>query len=436
MGVWPGAAAAVAAVAVVAGGLGITLNQHHPAAVQLQTTGAHFTGANRTGAEPASDDRAQPSNTVNPPQTTTQGGIAEQSYATSAAAAGVIDNIQREDTYLSFAANRPTVNLGLGITAVPDSGLGHQGLQWHEGNWTVEVLWYTGNQNGEQIAKNIVAYLHTHMLPAPRQKGVIIVNSTDPNAVTIAARTTIAWQEGTEVYQLTQSGNPVNALTTVVEQGNSGASQGRTAAASFHQTFHNAGRSHQVFLTPTIGFEVTNLGGGASNFMYQFAKTTDGGKTWTNVSTGHYSDVMGVSFINEQTGYLLNNSPAYAVTPDLFVTHNGGATWQEQKLPIPAAFANFYRSSSYPIFFSPTVGFIPVYGNPETGTGPNTQFLYMLITTNGGASWAPYTGGSGAGLHWTLSGQTLTVQQDTQNAQDAHTITVQGLFGNWTVSER
>lgn len=428
----PGVAAAVAAVAVVAGGFGLELHTHHLGSSSNHPTTASNQVSNQTqtnSVQPTNsaqqNNSAQSGNSANPAKTTLPSGIEAQTYNTSTAAANAITNIQKANSYLPFAANNPPVNLGLGISAKQDGGLDHYGLQWHEGNWTVETLWFGGNQGGEQMAKNMVAYLHTHMLPAPHDHGVIIVNSTDPNSTTIKPSTIIAWQEGNQVYQLKQTGDPVRALTTVVNSNGTGQASGQPS--NFQQTFKSSGASSQVFLSPNIGFQVTNLGGGMNNFKYQFSKTTDGGKTWTKMSTGHYSHINGISFINENTGYLLNNSPAYAVTPDLFVTHDGGATWTEQKLPIPSAYKNAYRSSDYPIFFSPTVGFIPVYGL-ATQQSTTNKFLYMLVTTDGGKTWTPYTSGKGGGLSWTLTGQKLSV------ANGSQTITVNGLFGAWKVS--
>lgn len=356
---------------------------------------------------------------------TTQGNnpISTKSYSTSTEAASYIASLEAAQS--AFSGNAPTLNLGNGITAKVDAGMGHAGYQWHEGNWTMEILFYTENRGVKQVAENMVSYLHTHMLPAPNTHGAIVVRSANANTTSFKPTTTIAWQEGNKVYQLKKSGNPVQALATAVNQNT--APKTSSSQAKFHQTFKNSGASHQVFLTSGIGFQVTNLGGGASNFEYQFSKTTDGGKTWTKLSTGHYSDVEGVSFVDDQTGYLLNNSPAYAITPDLFVTHNGGVTWTEQKLPIPSAYSNAYRSSNYPIFFSPTVGFIPVYGEP-TQQSTTRKFLYMLVTTNGGKSWTAYTNAQGDGLSWNVNGQKLTVTKGPQ------TITVNGLLGIWNVS--
>lgn len=253
-------------------------------------------------------------------------------------------------------------------------------------------------------------------------------------AAAVAAVAVVAGGFGLEMNKHHGGTAPTNHLTTASNhvqsnsvQANNTTQPSTTTSSTFQQTFKSSGSSNQVYLSPSIGFQITNLGGGMSNFEYEFSKTTDGGKTWTKISKSHYSHVSGVSFINDKTGYLINNSPAYSIMPDLFVTHDGGATWNEQKLPIPSAYKNYYRSSNYPIFFSPKVGFIPVYGQ-SMKVSSSTQFLYMLVTTDGGASWTTDTNNQGGGLTWKVSGQKLSVSKGTQ------TITVNGLFSNWTVS--
>ncbi len=416
-GFLPGVAAAVAAVAVVAGGVSFEMHRHHPITIpssQNVTTASNQTQS--TGTTKTSNTTAN--NSVS--QSTIPSSITTKTYANSAQAALVITNL--EQNFGQVYPSGPLVDLGTGIKAAFNGGAGQYKYQWHEGNWTLDMLGFGNNAAGTQVAKNVVAYLHTHMLPAPRNKGIILMTSS---ASGTTWRTQVAWQEGSSVWQTTASGDPVTVLQKVVNSNQpTGTPSGST---SFHQTFQSTGGTSDMYLSPTIGFQVKNLGGGMSNFVYQFSKTTDGGKTWTTMSTGHFSHVSGVSFINQQTGYLLNNSPAYSVTPDLYVTHDGGATWQEQKLPIPSAYQNDYRSSNYPVFFSPQVGFIPVYGI-SMNQSSTTQFLYMLVTTDGGASWTPFTGSQGKGVSWTLRQQKLTITYGSK------TITVNGLFGNWSVS--
>lgn len=348
--------------------------------------------------------------------------IMKQTYLHTGEADKVVTNL--ENNFGSVYPDGPPVLLGTGIKATFNGGAGQYRYQWKEGNWTIDMLGFGDSNLGLQVAKNVVSYLHTYRLPAPRNNGIILMTSS---AAGTTWRTQVVWQEGTTVYEVQQAGNPKHVLEMVVNSTQDGASGNQVT--SFHQVFQGYGGTQSMFLTPSIGFQVMNLGGGASNFFYQFAKTIDGGQHWTKESVGHFSDVQGVSFINQQTGYLLNNSPAYAITPDLFVTHNSGATWVEQKLPIPSQFKNEYRFSSYPIFFSRKIGFIPVYGESENETlGNTTRFLYMLVTTDGGISWSPYVHEAGKGLSWTMQGQTLTVNDSTQK------ITIHNLFSNWQVS--
>lgn len=143
--------------------------------------------------------------------------ISQTTYANTTAAGQQIQSILHENTYLAFSPGESqTVDLGLGITARADGAMSHDGLQWHEGNWTVEVLWYGGNQGGEQLAKQVVAYLHTHLLPAPKNAGDIIISSADFSSTTLKPKTIIAWQEGTVVHQLDTLESPLSALQTVV----------------------------------------------------------------------------------------------------------------------------------------------------------------------------------------------------------------------------
>ncbi|MFD1676781.1 LppP/LprE family lipoprotein [Alicyclobacillus fodiniaquatilis] len=140
--------------------------------------------------------------------------ISKKSYSTTAEAANQIASLQAAKT--AFSGGPPTLNLGHGITAKTDAGMGHAGYQWHEGNWTIEILFYTENSGVKQVAENMVSYLHTHMLPAPNKHGAIVVKSEDTNT-TFKPKTTIAWQEGSTVYELQQTGNPIQALETVVD---------------------------------------------------------------------------------------------------------------------------------------------------------------------------------------------------------------------------
>ena len=151
--------------------------------------------------------------------------ISTKSYPTSAEAANHIASIQGGN---GVGPGSPTVYLGNGIAARESAGMGQARYVWHEGNWTIQIRYYTRNSNTQvkQVAESVVSYLHTHMLPAPNQHGLIVVNSMDANTTTFRPQTIIAWQEGTQVSQLRQTGDPVQSLQAVVNDASNATSQG------------------------------------------------------------------------------------------------------------------------------------------------------------------------------------------------------------------
>ena len=109
------------------------------------------------------------------------------------------------------------LDLGHKIKAVGDAGLGHQYLIWNEGRWCLRVdsptdPTYKNKEypDREQLAKNVVAYLEDHMLPAPREIGVITINIWSQSY-----GTTVQWQDNQTVYQVS-SQDPMTALKVAV----------------------------------------------------------------------------------------------------------------------------------------------------------------------------------------------------------------------------
>ena len=109
------------------------------------------------------------------------------------------------------------LDLGHNIKAVEDAGAGHQQLKWNEGRWYIDVDSPTDPafQNKEypdreQLAKNVVAYLDGHMLPAPQKIGVIRIDIWNQNY-----GATVTWQENQTVYQVS-SKDPMTALKVAV----------------------------------------------------------------------------------------------------------------------------------------------------------------------------------------------------------------------------
>ena len=94
----------------------------------------------------------------------------------------------------------------------------------------------------------------------------------------------------------------------------------------------------------------------------------------------------GVRFVNETTGWA-TASPAAGSIAWLYITHDAGVTWQHQSIPLPAdAFQEW--ETLPPVFFNATDGILPhifILG-PQSQTLNETLNLY--VTHNGGASWS------------------------------------------------
>ena len=124
---------------------------------------------------------------------------------------------------------------------------------------------------------------------------------------------------------------------------------GTNQSSPFHQIFKSSKylrldtAFQEVFINQDDGFRIIDLGGGAGSFMYEFDKTINGGKTWIKKGKKLLNDVRGISFISQNKGFLLDNSPAFM--PELFVTNDGGATWSAEPLPNPTTYKDDIRIS-------------------------------------------------------------------------------------------
>lgn len=118
----------------------------------------------------------------------------------------------------------------------------------------------------------------------------------------------------------------------------------------------NSDFSDMVFLNDNIGFAV------GSNGLFQ--KTTDGGVTWSNQSTGYTNTLTSI--------FPIDADHIYAVGIDSLIIYseNGGSSWTRQSGNI--------HTSLYDVYFvNPMVGF--VCGAYNT----------LLKTIDGGLNWTP-----------------------------------------------
>jgi len=137
----------------------------------------------------------------------------------------------------------------------------------------------------------------------------------------------------------------------------------------------------------------------ASAETVNILRTTDGGKTWTVVSSALASstdtpppgqlpfggDKAGLGFVDTMTGWTTGSSPLNGYV-FLYVTHDGGATWNRQTFPFSPDKASTQIATRPPRFFTATDGILPVSFVTENATS-----LDFYVTHDGGASWTSTT---------------------------------------------
>ena len=180
------------------------------------------------------------------------------------------------------------------------------------------------------------------------------------------------------------------------------------------------------FVTPNSGEGVYEIQIAPSNtnilYMayegYVFRSTNDGA-TWTQTAFAQVTEDANDSYRGDGQKMAVDpNNPniVYVGTPEngLFVTTNGGATWQSvSAVPVSQADSNGLYPGITGILFDPALG--------ETGGNTNTIFAAsygngVYESTNGGASWSLLSGGpievayaavSSTGVYYATTGSSL-----------------------------
>lgn len=132
----------------------------------------------------------------------------------------------------------------------------------------------------------------------------------------------------------------------------------------------------------------SSAGGLAAFSLFQ---TSDGGLNWSQVAFDpsplriRWAYYTGVTFLNQSTGWVTANMGGKA--PGLFVTHDGGLTWSQQKLLLPRDMGapvagTFLRP---PRFFSKREGMLSLSSWSWSG-------MAIYVTHDAGATWqsAPF----------------------------------------------
>ena len=152
------------------------------------------------------------------------------------------------------------------------------------------------------------------------------------------------------------------------------------------------GYAHWVaFTDPARGWLVQDLGAAMEQNPVQLYRTGDGGQRWSLVAASPRSnqagtspsglpiacDKTGIAFATPTDGWLA--SACFSLADALLATHDGGAHWAPQPLPLPAgACMPTLCLVSAPQFFGPT-GFLTI---DHGGRSP-----HLLVSHDTGATW-------------------------------------------------
>lgn len=206
--------------------------------------------------------------------------------------------------------------------------------------------------------------------------------------------------------------DPLNAWIAVVPAGASGTDSSPTSLLVYHSA--NGGRTWQssslisipdgnpksiFFANPNQGWLLVSLGESVDQESVEILKTGDGGLHWNSVSiTGELPSQStpgslpfaciknGMTFLDQNKGWLAGDCPVGI--PSLYLTQDGGGTWQAQSLPVPAAVqggsASCQCDASPPKFISSQVGYLTVRMNMINSGA------YLYLTNDGGSTWLPF----------------------------------------------
>jgi photosystem II stability/assembly factor-like uncharacterized protein len=139
---------------------------------------------------------------------------------------------------------------------------------------------------------------------------------------------------------------------------------------------------------------ITNGGPGAGNESVDIWHSVDGGTSWQRIaSTDQPSSGLtregfksGISFRDALNGWATTGSDTgRPANPGLFVTHDGGKTWQIQNLPLPKGQSSVEQMGTTPPVFFGNEGLLPV----QVTLTSTQRELVLYATHDGGQTWTP-----------------------------------------------
>ena len=147
------------------------------------------------------------------------------------------------------------------------------------------------------------------------------------------------------------------------------------------------------------GWILNHIGGGPQAEIVEIFRTSDGGKNWARVTQVYPASTdgpppgrlpyggskSGLSFVNATTGWVTGSVPVNNLTW-VYVTRDGGSSWQQQALPPAPHLAAAQLSFLTATFFTARDGILPVNFVGDKGSG-----FGVYVTHDGGNTWKGVT---------------------------------------------
>jgi len=146
------------------------------------------------------------------------------------------------------------------------------------------------------------------------------------------------------------------------------------------------------FLDGSTGRALAGRGVGLGSNPVEMYQSSDGGVTWisvfnndpTRADTSENLPLSGIkngmTFLNANTGWVTGTRPVDGEVY-LFVTHDGGASWGQQSIPLPAGYESYQYMPQAPVFFG-SDGFLPLM----IYLAETTEFTFYS-SHDGGTTW-------------------------------------------------
>jgi photosystem II stability/assembly factor-like uncharacterized protein len=146
------------------------------------------------------------------------------------------------------------------------------------------------------------------------------------------------------------------------------------------------------FLDASTGSVMADRGAGLGSQSVEVFQTSDGGASWLSVfnddpTRPDSSDSLplsgiknGMTFTDANTGWVTGTRPVDGEVY-LFVTHDGGISWEQQSISLPAGYESYQYMPQAPVFFG-SDGFLPLVVYKSS-----TVEFTIYSTHDGGTTW-------------------------------------------------